>query len=302
MGSVTPVTNIALNTQSPPIAEALSQVFALTDLKPSTRKTYEYATKHFTSWAQDRPLDPTILIAYKNYLRDNPKLSAKTRSLYLAAARTIFRQLFSVGVLSFDASKLVRSFEVERAHKKPPITDAQVRRAFTYAHQRNDTRLVLVLNLLYRQGLRQKEVVDIRVEHFNEETMTLSILGKGRDDRETIHLHPETVRSIREHLDAQGSKAGYVFPSREKKTHIRTVTVYRLVKQIHNACRISNSPHSWRKAFTSRLIESGMNLLDVQSYTRHRSVAQLQVYFDRISFAKSLPAFYAAFSGSDPVL
>lgn len=282
---------------SPPLSEMVARVFEVTDLKPSTRKTYQYAIKHFITWAADRALDRTILVSYKNELRERSDLSAKTANLYLAAARTVFRQLHVLGVLTFDASELVRSFEVGATHKRHPITDAQVKRAFDYAAKRADTRLILILNLLLRQGLRQKEVVDIRVDDFNEQSATLAILGKGRDDREPIHLHPETMRRFRDYLDDRGIKTGYIFPSRKVPgKHIGTAALYRIVQDVHDACRIANSPHSWRKVFTSKLIEAGMNLLDVQTYTRHRSLQQLTVYADRISFAKSLPAYYAAFA------
>lgn len=230
-------------------------------------------------------------------MRRRTDLSARTANLYLAAARTLLHQFFIVGVLPFDASKTVKSFTIGASHKRPPITDAQVRRAFTFARQRNDLRLLLILNLLYRQGLRQKEVVDLRVEHLHTEDGRLAILGKGRDERENIHLHPETVRAFRAYLSESRIAAGYIFPSDKlHDSHIRTNALYRIVERIHDACGIPNSPHGWRKVFTSRLIESGMHLLDVQSYTRHKSLSQLQVYADRITFQKSLPAYYTAFA------
>jgi integrase/recombinase XerC len=279
------------------LREMVRGVFERTDLRPSTRKTYEFAVKDFLKWAEGRSLDQTLLVSYKNDLRARTNLSPKTANLYLAAARTVFRQLFTLGVLPFDASKLVRSFDIGPGHKRSPITDVQVKRAFAYAAKKADARLVLILNLLYRQGLRQKEVVDLRVEHFDDASGTLAILGKGRDDRELIHLHPETTRALLNYLDERGIGTGYVFPSRKAVgSHIGVAALYRIVRELHIACRIPNSPHAWRKVFTSKLIESGMNLLDVQSFTRHRGLGQLRVYFDRISFAKSLPAYYAVFA------
>lgn len=277
------------------LEEMIGRVFDVTDLRPSTRRTYVHALRIFTAWAAGRPLDATILVAYKNHLRDRRDLAAKSKNLYLAAARTVFRQLFALGVLPYDASALVKSFSVDPGHKRPPVTDTQVKRAFDYLTRCRDARLVLILNLLYRQGLRQKEVVDLRVEHFNEHDATLAILGKGRDDRELIHLHPETVRALRTYLYGRRMKDGYVFPSRKRPSgHIGTNALYKIVMAVHDACGIANSPHSWRKVFTSKLIESGMNLLDVQAWTRHRSTDQLRVYYDRLSLTKTLPTYYAA--------
>ena len=280
-----------------PTAELVERVFASADLRPSTRATYRHAAKTFIEWVGTRPLDPTVLAQYKKYLRERTDLSAKTKNLYLAAVRSVFRQLFALGVLPFDASRFVKAFTISNGHRRPPITDAQVAKAFAAVRRQNDQRLELILNLLYRQGLRQKEVVDLEVEHFDEHAATLLILGKGRDDRELVHLHPETVAAFVTFLNANERRTGYVFPSRKVRGgHLTTAMLYRLVCDHHRRCGISNTPHSWRKVFASKLIESGMSLLDVQAYTRHRSVEQLKVYYDRLSLQKTLPTFYATFA------
>jgi integrase len=53
-------------------------------------------------------------------------------------------------------------------------------------------------------------------------------------------------------------------------------------------------PHAYRKAFTSKLIDAGMNLLTVQQFTRHRSLEMLKVYYDRIDQQKAMPMFIDA--------
>lgn len=280
----------------PTLEEMIARVFEVSDLKPSSRRTYAYAIRDFIRWSAGHPVDQTILIRYKNYLRSRTELAPRTTNLYLAATRAVFHRLFALGILPFDASPTVRAFKIGSAHKRSPITDAQVTRAFRYASRRQDTQLVLILNLLYRQGLRQKEIVDLRIDHFDEQHATLSILGKGRDDRELIHLHPETSRTLRAYAATRRIKAGFLFPSpRSTERHMGTNALYKRLITVHRHCRIPNSPHGWRKVFTSKLIEAGMNLLDVQAFTRHASLEQLRVYFDRISFERALPAYYDAF-------
>jgi integrase/recombinase XerC len=278
------------------VSELVDHVFAVTDLRPSTRRTYSLAARAFTEWAIGRPLHVRVLVEYKAFLDRRTDLAAKTKNLYLSAARTVFRELFALGVLPYDASKPVRAFETSRLHRRPPITDEQVARAFRFAARRKDTRLRLILNLLYRQGLRQKEAVDIRVEDFNEHAATLAILGKGRDEREAINLHPETVKALRAYVSAMKIRGGYLFENPKGRSgHLGTSGLYKLLRKVHLACGIANTPHGWRKVFTSKLIDSGLNLIDVQAWTRHRSLDMLRVYYDRLTITKTLPAYYRAF-------
>jgi len=73
---------------------------------------------------------------------------------------------------------------------------------------------------------------------------------------------------------------------------------YRLVMKAHRQLGIAKNVHAYRKVFTSKLIESGLNLLEVQSYTRHRDVSQLQVYYERLDKAKTLPTYYGRLTSS----
>jgi integrase len=276
----------------------IEQLLEVCDLRASTRSTYRRALKHFFAWVEAlNPRDPTILVRYKNHLTDRMDITAGTKNLYLAAVRTVYRKLFELGVLDRDLSHSVKTFVIPAGHRRSPITDAQVRRVFAYLDNKGDLRLQVLFNLLYRQGLRRKEVVGITVQDVDFENRTLMILGKGRDDKEMTQLHPKTLDALRTYLDAEHLKDGFVFRSkRSPEGHITTTQLYRLVRAIHEDLGIKNGPHAWRKVFTSRLIESGMGLLDVQRYTRHKSLPMLQVYYDRIDQRKTLPQYYSVFN------
>lgn len=72
------------------------------------------------------------------------------------------------------------------------------------------------------------------------------------------------------------------------------IRLYQLVMAAHDALGIANTPHGYRKAFTSKLIDAGMNLLTVQQFTRHRSSNMLKIYYDRIDQQKAMPVFIQA--------
>ena len=113
-------------------ATQISRVFELSDLRPSTRRTYELAVKGFLTWNGTRALGPSTLIEYKNALLLRSDLSAKTKNLYLSAVRTVVRRLFELGILEVDLSKTVRSLTISSKHKHTPISDSQVRHALSY--------------------------------------------------------------------------------------------------------------------------------------------------------------------------
>ena len=119
---------------------------------------------------------------------------------------------------------------------------------------------------------------------------------EGLRDREPVDLHPNMVTILREYLDAHELRSGPLFPSRERPNDgLSSNMVWRIVKSVHEKLGVKKNVHAYRKVFTSKLIDSGMNLLEVRQYTRHRDVTQLQVYYDRLDKEKTLVTYYAAF-------
>lgn len=78
------------------------------------------------------------------------------------------------------------------------------------------------------------------------------------------HRWEAKVRLIFEQLDAsENTRTQY---KREVRPFLRFLR--------ERGLGISRNVHAYRKAFTSKLIESGLNLLEVPLYTRHRDVSQ----------------------------
>jgi integrase/recombinase XerC len=279
------------------LLEMMERVFDLCDLKEVSKRTYRYGIRDFVTWNPEGKLGPSTLLEYKTYLRGRTDFSPSTKNQYLTGVRTVLRKLHEMGYLDRDYGKGVKGFEVNRRLKKSPITDDEVTKVFTYLQGVKDRRLILIYNLLYFQGLRQHEVVTLRVEDFDRDTKTLWILGKGKDDREQIDLHPETVRIIDWYLNETGLKSGYLFYSRKRKSgHITGRHLSLMIQRVHETCGITNTGHGWRKVFVSKLIESGMDLLTVRSFSRHKSLDMLTVYYDRLDRKKKLPKYYEVFT------
>jgi len=280
-----------------PFEVIAERVFANTDLKASTRSTYLRAIPRFAAWLRihKERHDAGTLIRFKAWLDQRIDISPATKSVYLNAPRVLYRRLFELGIFEQNLAASVRGFQVTRKHKKSPVSDEQLTQLTAYLAGKDDARLSLIFNLLYRQGLRRQEVVTLRVADIDHEARTIAVLGKARDDREAVPLHPTTYISLVAYLAATDLRDGYLFPSRKAAgSHITPLRLYQLVMKTHEALGIANTPHAYRKAFTSKLIDSGMNLLTVQQFTRHRSLDMLKVYYDRIDQQKAMPTFVEA--------
>jgi integrase len=276
----------------------VDQVIDSIDISETSRRQYKREVLPFLKWLGPSQLHPNILLDYERFLQSRTDVGTGTKSKYLTVARVFLRELYRLRVIPLDVTAGIRSFRMTRPHKKSPITDDEIQRLWEYLDSEEaDPRVRVIIGLMYFQGLRRVEVGRLRIEDFNSGTKTLLVWGKGRDDKEIVDCHPRMVTILGEYLSCTRLKSGPLFPSRQKGNgeSISSNMIYRLVMKVHRQLGIAKNVHGYRKVFTSKLIESGLNLLEVRSYTRHRDVSQLQVYYDRLDKSKTLPTYYATF-------
>ena len=285
------------------LSEVFEKVLDRVDVSETTRRTYRYGVRDFLEWNSEGRLDPSTLIQYKTYLRNRSDISTGTKNLYLNGVKSVVRTLHTFGVIEKDPGKGLKGFRVSRTLKRGPITDSEVKKVFGFIQESEDLRLLPLFTLMYLQGLRQKEILGLRVEDYEPDSLSLWILGKGRDDKERVDLHPQTVRVLDQYLKETGRKSGYLFGSRQNPNGPMTYqNLNVLIRKVHGSVGIKNKGHSWRKVFVSKLIESGMDLLTVSSFSRHQSIEMLKVYYDRLDRKKNLPKYYEVFSNDGSVM
>ena len=149
--------------------------------------------------------------------------------------------------------------------------------------------------------MRQVEVTRLDFSDIDLVAGTALILGKGRDDKEIVYLHPETTQALKDYLKTNKVKSGVLFPSQSnnsKNKRLTTRTIRGLVKNLLNKLDINKTTHGFRHYFTTTLIKTYKgDLLEVANYTRHRGLEMLQVYNDTIKHQADLPRYYSAFKG-----
>ena len=100
------------------------------------------------------------------------------------------------------------------------------------------------------------------------------------------------MRALKDYLKRESLRSGFLFPSPHNPANpISQPTCWRRLKRVFESVGLDTNPHSFRKSFVSGLIGGRMDLITVSRFSRHRSIQQLQTYFDRVSLERSFPQF-----------
>lgn len=279
-------------------------IFDSLDISESTRQEYISRLPKFLGWLKYNGITHDCLLDYKKYLRSRTDLGIASKNKYLAVARICLKELHRRGKIPYDITHNVKSFQQSQKHRVEGLNEEEVQKLCEYLQQLPDsfrtTRLRALIALLLFQGLRQIEICRLDVGDVDLASKRLYVLGKGRDDKEPIYLHPQTVKALRAYLNASKVKDGALFTSlwgQTKGSRLTTRGLRLIVKNLLQEIEVEKTVHGFRHYFTTVLVKSyKSDLLRVAHYTRHHSIEMLQIYNDEQSSKHDLVNYYAAFS------
>lgn len=286
------------------------KAFDLLPISETTRNDYKERIGDFIEFMTINGVGVNTLLDYRRHLENRTDYSISTKNKYFTTARRYLGVLFNAHLLPIDISKDlsgqdIKGFKQSKKHKKDGVSEDEIDRLAEYFRGLDDTkdnrRLKAIFSLLIYQGLRQVEITRLNVTDLDLKAGKAFILGKGRDDKEAVALHPYTIQAIKSYLEAYNKKSGALFTCESNKRHgerLTTRSIRRLVKEILDALDIENSTHGFRHYFTTNLIKNyNGDLLKVAHYTRHRNLEMLQVYNDQLNAEQDLPNYINAFEG-----
>lgn len=287
------------------VKKQAAQVFDNLDVNEGTREDYKARIGMFADFARTHGINANSFLEFKRELVGRTDLSVSTKNKYLSTARVFLKELNRLGHLPADITQNIKTFQQSKKHRRDGLSDEEMDllggKMRSLPNTPANARLKAILALLTLQGLRQIEAIRLDVKDLDFIQRTAMILGKGRDDKEAVNLHPETVRALTEYLKLNKIADGPLFQSQSnnsKNARLTTRALRGIVKHELTALGIQKSTHGFRHYFTTRLIKTYKgDLLEVAQYTRHKSLEMLQVYNDNINRKEDLPRFYGAFEG-----
>lgn len=294
-----------------PTRDFANKAFDLLPISQNTRNTYKRTIGSFIAYMQVTGLNQYTIANYRNILADHTEWSVSTKNAYLASAKRLAGVMYTQGLIPVDitkdiSGKDIKGFKQDKKHKKDGLTESEVTRLGDYLNNlpKDDLeaiRLRAMVALLIYQGLRQIELARLDVTDLDLTRGKALILGKGRQDKEQISLHPHAVDALKRYLKAFNLKSGALFTSESnhaRGSRLTTRSINRIISDLFRELGINNTVHATRHYFTTAMIKNyGGDLLAVTHYTRHKSLEMLTVYNDAINAEKDLPRYVSTFRG-----
>jgi integrase/recombinase XerC len=248
----------------------------------------QFATFLSTEYQMESPGEAThfIIRSWIVSLMEN-NIAARSVNRKIAALRTFYRFLVRKG--SIPRSPMVKVLAPKMSKKLPEYIDQT--RMEKLADEMPDEedflsfRNWLLVDFLYRTGIRRAELTGLTVEDVNLAALTVRVTGKRNKMRIipiTPSFRPVIERYLKRRKEFQtenGSRNDYFFISNEGN-QITPAFVYKTVKAAVSLVSTGDkrSPHVLRHSFATALLNNGADINAIKELLGHSSLAATQVY------------------------
>lgn len=261
-------------------------------LTPATQEAYaKDLDRYVTHMKLEGLTSPTSVLQshieqFLFFLGETCLLGARSLARNISAIRSFHGFLYADGLLETDASALL---ELPTFAQKLPVVlnvpDVLAMLEAVDLTHKTGVRDKAILETLYASGLRVSELVHLSRAQIYWEEGYLQVFGKGRKERLTPIGTP-ALAAIKAYWNGprasqkiQPAAEDHVFLS-TRGTVLSRQSIFLMVKRVAAAAGITQtvSPHTFRHAFATHLIEGGADLRAVQDMLGHASITTTEIY------------------------
>ena len=208
--------------------------------------------------------------------------SSSHLSVVLSAIRTAFDK--------FCGRDVTLGLATPRRKKSQPVilSSKEVLRIIEAAPR---APMKLAISIMYSAGLRNSELCRLRFRDIDFERGTIRVVqGKGNADR--IVMLPKSIANLLRVNQEWGEFDGYLFPSLDssrKGKHMSPRTLQRWVRSCVAIAGVNKrvTPHSFRHAFATHLLEHGTDIRYIQKLLGHKRLETTTIYARVATFRTS---------------
>ena len=222
----------------------------------------------------------------RQFLEENQHLKSNSQARRISGLRAFFKFLLLEDKIEESPLELMETPRIQR--KLPYVLSfpeiEAIEGSFDLSKSEN-FRNKAIIETLYACGLRVSEAISLRLQDLHFEDGFISVIGKGDKHRlvpigkyaqKLISLYIEGPRA---QVKTKKGNENYVFLNRNGKKLTREMIFMIVKKAAENAGIEKNvSPHSFRHAFATHLIEGGADLRSVQEMLGHENITTTEIY------------------------
>jgi len=211
------------------------------------------------------------VIDYIEYLTDVRKVSVSYRNQTISALKFLYRKVLRRPLIIEELPRPKKERKLPTVLSKDEVT-----RLLDSVRNRKHR---AILMLVYSAGLRESEVVRLKLEDIDVERRLIHIKGsKGRKDRYTL-LSSVALEALRDYYRFYRPRK-WLFPGKRKDRHISARTVQKVVTAAGKRAGIRKklTTHTLRHSFATHLLENGTDLRYIQELLGHKSSKTTQIY------------------------
>jgi site-specific recombinase XerD len=234
---------------------------------------YMSALKGLLTWFGNSPNRITIedVRNYLEVLVDGGASSAHL-SVNLCAIRTAFDK--------FCCRDVTLGLATPRQKKRQPVilSTEEVKRILNSAPSKTSR---LAIGIMYAAGLRNSELCKLKVHDLDFDRNTIRVSqGKGASDR--LVMLPVAFSATLKRMCTDLNSNDWLFPSLDHRNdrHMSPRTLQRWVATAAELAGISKrvTPHSFRHAFATHLLENGTDIRFIQKLLGHQRLETTTIY------------------------
>jgi len=161
-----------------------------------------------------------------------------------------------------------------------------------------------ILELMYSCGLRVSELTDFKISCIHAQDSFVRIIGKGNKERlvpigkTALDWMERYQREMRNHQDIAHGHEDFLFLNLRGKKLSR-MSIFNFIQEVSRLAGISKhiSPHGFRHAFATHLVEAGADLRAVQEMLGHASITTTEIYthLDRNRLRDEILTYHPAY-------
>jgi len=230
-------------------------------------------------------VDLPTLQRFISWLNDLSMLP-NTQARVVSGIKAYFNFLMIENIIQMDPTEFLEAPKTSR--KLPDVLNVHEINLLLSSidlSQPQGLRTKAIIEVLYGCGLRVSELVTLKISNLHMDTAYIIVVGKGNKQR-LIPIGGVALKSIADYLTDVRSKLkikpgeeDYIFLNRFG-ARLSRISVFTMIKSLAEQCQLKKliSPHSFRHAFASHLIEGGADLRAVQSMLGHVSITTTEIY------------------------